>query len=85
MSKLLTIRETANLLGVSPQTLRRWEKEGKGIACQRTSGGQRRYDASLLRSQKRKKVLQDRPTTLGYARVSCHDSQRRYWQIGSYT
>ena len=29
MEKYLTIKETASLLGVSPQTLRNWEKRGE--------------------------------------------------------
>ena len=74
MSKLLTIREAAVLLGVSPQTIRRWEKGRKGISCQRTAGGQRRYDVSILRPQKQSKKLQNRPT-LAYARVSSHDQK----------
>jgi putative resolvase len=74
MSKLLTIREAANLLGVSPQTIRRWEREGKGIVCQRTPGKQRRYDVSLLRPQRRLIKQQNRPT-LAYARVSSHDQK----------
>ncbi|MFI5343741.1 MAG: MerR family DNA-binding transcriptional regulator, partial [Chlamydiales bacterium] len=41
MSKFISIHEASMLLGVSPQTLRRWEKEGKDLPVQRTSGGQR--------------------------------------------
>jgi putative resolvase len=40
-TRLLSIREACQVLGVTPQTLRRWEKEGK-IQCVRTDGGQRR-------------------------------------------
>ena len=41
MNKLITIQEAATFLGVSPQTLRRWEREGRGIPFQKTAGGQR--------------------------------------------
>src|SRR5271156_3847803 len=74
MSKLITIQEAATFLGVSPQTLRRWEREGRGIPFQKTAGGQRRYDLAKLNSahlaQSEKKQL-----TLAYARVSCHDQK----------
>lgn len=74
MSKLITIQEAARFLGVSPQTLRRWEREGRGVPFQRTAGGQRRYDPTKLHSQD---VLQSekRQITLAYARVSCHDQK----------
>ena len=76
MSKLVSIREAAEFLGVSPQTLRRWEREGSNnpLPVQRTSGGQRRYDLSQLRSNKPQKSLEERPT-LAYARVSSHDQK----------
>jgi excisionase family DNA binding protein len=45
--KLITIGEAALLKGVSIDTLRRWESEGK-ISCERTDGGHRRYRLSQL-------------------------------------
>ena len=74
MSKLLTIQQAADLLGVSPQTLRRWEREGKGIVVQRTAGGQRRYDVSKLSSPK-PQTGAEKGLTLAYARVSSHDQK----------
>lgn len=44
--KLLTLNETANLLGVSTQTLRRWDKDGKLIAVKINDRGDRRYRLS---------------------------------------
>jgi excisionase family DNA binding protein len=38
MGKLITIQEAAEFLGVSPQTLRRWEREGRGVPFQKTAG-----------------------------------------------
>ncbi len=40
--KLLTITQAAELLGVSPDTLRRWDKNGKLLAI-RKDGGTHRY------------------------------------------
>ena len=73
MGKLISIREAAKLLGVSIDTLRRWEREGRAIYVERTAGGQRRYDVEQLLQNKsqRPKI---RPT-LAYARVSSHDQK----------
>jgi putative resolvase len=42
--KFLSISEAAEELGVSPSTLRRWEREGKITSPIRTPGNVRRYD-----------------------------------------
>jgi putative resolvase len=77
MIKMGTITEAASLLGVSPQTLRRWEREGK-IWPERTSGGQRRYNLDTLRhiniGHGGPKPTADLPT-VAYARVSSHDQK----------
>jgi putative resolvase len=39
--KLLTLREACRRLGVHPNTLRKWDREGK-ISVVRTVGGRRR-------------------------------------------
>lgn len=74
MVKLLSIKEAADLLGVSAQTLRRWEKQGKGIPFTKTPGGQRRYDISSVRPQDFSLNEKEKPT-LAYARVSSHDQK----------
>lgn len=45
MDKLLTLKETEQLLNVSKTTLQRWDNSGKLIAL-RTEGGHRRYKQS---------------------------------------
>lgn len=45
--RLYTLKEACEFLGVSPQTIRRWEKAGK-IKCVRTPGGQRRVPESEI-------------------------------------
>ncbi len=47
---LLTIKQAALEMGVSAQTMRRWEKEGK-ITSRRTLGGHRRYDLSNMKEK----------------------------------
>lgn len=41
--KLLRIREAAEILGVNPETLRRWDREGKLPAIIISKRGDRRY------------------------------------------
>lgn len=45
--KLLTISQAAHRLGVSKETLRRWERQGL-IASHRTVGQHRRYDPAQI-------------------------------------
>ncbi len=75
MSKFISIKEAAIILGVSTQTLRRWEREGKDIAVQRTKGGQRRYDLSKMRPLAIGAEKLSEGITLAYARVSSHDQK----------
>jgi putative resolvase len=74
MNKFLTILQAAQALGVTSQTLRRWEKKSKLIPAIRTRGGQRRYDFSQIYPH-----LQNKPScvlpTIAYARVSGHDQK----------
>lgn len=66
---MLSITEASELLGVTPKTLREWEKEGK-ISSIRTEGGHRRYEVKDLIGSKKEKSL-----TVAYARVSSHDQK----------
>lgn len=45
--ELLTIKEAAQKLGVTPTTLRNWEKQGK-IKSLKTEGGHRRYNTAQV-------------------------------------
>lgn len=47
-TKLLTIKKASELLGVTPLTLRRWDKNGRLIAIRIGSGKHRRYEESKL-------------------------------------
>ncbi|PIQ74425.1 MAG: hypothetical protein COV85_02210, partial [Candidatus Portnoybacteria bacterium CG11_big_fil_rev_8_21_14_0_20_44_10] len=46
--KLLTITEAAEILGVSVDTLRRWDKSGKLVAIRKEGGTHRYYRQSDL-------------------------------------
>ena len=69
----VSIGQAAKELGVSRETLRRWEAAGK-IQVERTPKGHRRYDLSQLHGVTPRPPLGGRPT-LAYARVSSHDQK----------
>lgn len=68
-----SIGKAAKELGVSQDTLRRWERAGK-ITSERTLRGHRRYDLSKLTGIAPRKVSSQLPT-LAYARVSSNDQK----------
>lgn len=75
MGKYLSIKEAANVLGVSVSTMRRWESEGRLIPDERTEGNQRRYLLSSIRPEFTREDNSKRKT-IAYARVSSHDQKQ---------
>jgi putative resolvase len=69
MNRLISIGELAELKGISVDTIRRWEKEGK-LESVRTDGGHRRYRLSDFVEEKTGK-------TIAYARVSSYKTTLR--------
>lgn len=63
----------AKHLGVSQDTLRRWERAGK-ISVERTARGHRRFDLSKLLGRNPESI-KSKQHTLAYARVSSHDQK----------
>ena len=57
MGEQIRIGQAASILGVSVDTLRRWEKDGR-VAFSRSSGGQRTIDAADLRELLRQRAPQ---------------------------
>jgi predicted site-specific integrase-resolvase len=72
--RMVSIKEAAECLGVVPQTLRRWEREGKLMPDERTPGGRRRYDLARLRPGQFH-APSAAGKTVAYARVSSHDQK----------
>ena len=73
--KLVPIHEAAEALGVSAQTLRRWEREGRLLPDERTAGGRRRYDLARLKPEMFRAQADAARKTMAYARVSSHDQK----------
>jgi putative resolvase len=69
----VSIGQAAKELGVSKETLRRWEAAGK-IEVERTPHGHRRYDLASLHGIAPRPPLTNRQT-LAYARVSSYDQK----------
>jgi putative resolvase len=71
MSRFIKIGEAARLLGVSIQTLRRWEILGQVLPDRKTAGKTRYYNLDKLLGLKNI----DNGITIAYARVSSHDQK----------
>ena len=72
MNRFLKIGEAAKILGVSPQTMRRWEISGHLLPDRKSEGGTRYYSRDKLFG---KKPL-EADLTFAYARVSSHDQKK---------
>ena len=55
MSEYISIGKTAKILGVTVETLRRWEEKGL-LASERTPTGHRRYELSQIQDFNLEKV-----------------------------
>jgi len=69
----LSIGQAANLIGVSPSTLRLWERNGHLKPPNRTLGGHRRYDRHCLNSFVKEQPKNCKRKQVAYARVSSSD------------
>jgi len=76
MNKLLSIGQAANLLGVTVQTMRNWDKKGLLKPDEYTRGGERRYKLESLKTINKNIIYNnDNLKTVAYARVSSHDQK----------
>jgi excisionase family DNA binding protein len=73
--KLLTLREACRRLGVHPNTLRKWDREGK-ISVVRTVGGRRIPQSEVERLMGFVKPDASRKAVI-YVRVSSHDQKQK--------
>lgn len=70
----VAIKKAAEELGVTIETIRRWEKQGK-IKSERTPGGHRRFDLYSLRGIKKTEKASSKQISVAYARVSSRDQK----------
>ncbi len=71
MNRFIKAGEAARILGVTVQTLRRWEKSGQLMPDKKSEGGTRYYDIDRLLGVSSKEST----LTYAYARVSSHDQK----------
>ena len=71
MGKLYTIRDACKILQLNPNTLRKWDREGK-IRCVRLSNNFRRVPESEIN---RIPGIKNNRMSFIYARVSSHDQK----------
>ena len=64
---LVKIGKAAEVLGVSIQTLHKWESSGELVPDRKSAGGTRYYDLAKIL-----KLGNEDSPTIGYARVSSH-------------
>ena len=78
MSKLVTLRKAAEILGCGTSTLRTWDKNGS-LKAIRTPGGQRRYRVEDLDTFKgvTAKTAQKSDAVAVYSRVSSHEQKAK--------
>lgn len=77
MDKLLTIKQVAETLNVSQETLRTWDREGK-LPSVRTEGSHRRWRESDILNYMGTQEEEEVPskTVCIYGRVSSHDQKQ---------
>jgi putative resolvase len=69
MPHIYRVKEFAERIGKSPDTLRRWDKDGK-LPAKRSAGGHRYYDESDVRKALGIDIPQTQKKTVVYCRVS---------------
>lgn len=70
MKKYYSIRKLSEMMDVSAQTLRNWEKSGKLIPDYKTSSGYRYYSQEQVNAITGNKANIESRITIGYCRVS---------------
>ena len=86
--KYYSAKTVSKMLGVSAQTLRNWDKEGKLKPSYVKSNGYRYYSEDLILSYTQERKTKKNLNVIGYARVSskkqCDDLERQVNNINHY-
>ena len=84
----LSISKFAKLVGVTPQCLRNWDKDGRLKPHHTTQSGYRYYTQEQANAYLRIQTRKDNPITIGYCRVSSNiqkdDLERQIESVKSY-
>ncbi|MFX0063830.1 MAG: IS607 family transposase [Candidatus Hermodarchaeota archaeon] len=77
MNQYVRVGVAASLIGVTPKTIRRWDKSGK-ITCHRPVGGHRRIALVEIQRIVTGVKLEEKDTKVAiYARVSSHEQKKK--------
>jgi excisionase family DNA binding protein len=77
MSKLLTIQQVSDIIGVTKKTLRIWDNEGK-LPSIKTVGGHRRYrEDDVNKYIGEQEIVETKDVVLTYSRVSSHEQKTK--------
>lgn len=78
MSKLLTIQQVSEIINVSQNTLREWDRKGINIIPIKTVGGHRRYrEDDVNKFIGEQQVEEITNVVLTYSRVSSHEQKTK--------
>ena len=84
----LSISKFAELIGVTPQCLRNWDKDGRLKPHHITESGYRYYTHEQANGYLKIQTLPDEPVTIGYCRVSSNkqkdDLERQIENVKAY-
>jgi len=79
MDKLIDINEAAKLIKVNPETLRRWDREGKLVAIKVNDRGDRRYrEKDIL------EFIKGNPKLIQYSQIIKHRGYSIAWYSEGY-
>lgn len=79
MDKLIDINEAASLIKVNPETLRRWDRDGKLVALKVNDRGDRRYkEADIL------EFIKVNPKLIHYGQIVKHKGYSIAWYSEGY-
>lgn len=77
IDRLLSIKQAADMLGVNPKTLRRWENDKK-ITSKKTKGGHRRYLLSDINFLQGIEIKEESDKSVAvYCRVSSNEQKQK--------
>jgi len=79
MDKLIDINEAAKLIKVNPETLRRWDREGKLVAIKVNDRGDRRYRENDILE-----FIKGNPKLIQYSQIIKHGEYSIAWYSEGY-